>query len=308
MGSLEGVLKLGLELVVGGGSLGLLLSSSLGSLLLEGGGLLGLSLLEGLLEESGLSFGPWVELLHLGFVGQWVLLGLVVDSDGGGLGSEFGLNLVRVDDSGEIGAGHHWSVEGPSGFLGRWGSEGTEDAVEGFEGLLGEDEESTEVTTWSELENVKSVDVASFNTWEVSGGLLDGILFVVVDDEWSLSHDISGVSVFSGTSLDLLGSSDLGEVVTNSEVKEGGEHGLGVWEGQVVDDEWEFRNIFDVVTSGHDEWGACGGSDGRCNSGSSLLNINLSVPFSPDLEWSKHSSLSAHVTESGLTSSRGTGT
>jgi len=36
---------------------------------------------------------------------------------------------------------------------------------------------------------------------------------------------------------------------------------------------------------------------------SSLGDVDLSVPFSPDLEWSEHSSFSAHVTESGLSSS-----
>jgi len=39
-----------------------------------------------------------------------------------------------------------------------------------------------------------------------------------------------------------------------------------------------------------------------------LLHVTLSVPFSPDFKWSEHSSLSAHVTESGLTSSGSTGT
>lgn len=191
MGSLEGVLKFSLEFVVGSGSLCLGGSTSLGSLGFEGSGLLGLSLLEGLLDKSSLSFGPWVKLLHLGFVGQWVLLVLAMESDGSLLGSKFGLNLVGVDNSGKIGAGHHWSVEGPSGFLHRWGSGGSEDAVEGFESLLGEDEESTEMSTWGELEDVKSVNVASLDTWEVSSGLFDTIFLVIVDDKWTLSHDVS---------------------------------------------------------------------------------------------------------------------
>ena len=191
MGSLEGVLKFSLEFVVGTGSLCLSDSTSLRSLGFEGSGLLGLSLLEGLLDKSSLSFGPWVELLHLGFVGQWVLLVLAMESDGSLLGSKFGLNLIGVDNSGKIGAGHHWSVEGPSGFLHRWGSGGSEDAVEGFESLLGEDEESTEMSTWGELEDVKSVNVASLDTWEVSSGLFDTIFLVIVDDKWTLSHDVS---------------------------------------------------------------------------------------------------------------------
>ena len=36
---------------------------------------------------------------------------------------------------------------------------------------------------------------------------------------------------------------------------------------------------------------------------SSLGDVDLSMPFSPDLEWGEHSTLSAHVTESGLSGS-----
>lgn len=180
-----------LEFGIGGGSLCLILLSSLGSLGFEGSGLLGLSLCGGLSDESGLGFGPWVESKHLGFVGKWVLLGLTVHSDGSSSSSKFRLNLVGVDNSSKIGAGHHWSVESPAGFLGRWGSGGSEDAVEGFECLLGEDEESTKMSTWGELEDVKSVNIASLDTWKVSSGLFDTIFLVVIDDEWTLSHDVS---------------------------------------------------------------------------------------------------------------------
>ena len=41
---------------------------------------------------------------------------------------------------------------------------------------------------------------------------------------------------------------------------------------------------------------------------SSLGDVASLMPFSPDLKWSEHSSLSAHVTESGLTSSGSSGT
>ena len=63
--------------------------------------------------------------------------------------------------------------------------------MEGLESLLGEDEESSEMTTWGELEDVKSVNVASLDTWKVSSGLFDTIFLVIVDDEWTLSHDVS---------------------------------------------------------------------------------------------------------------------
>lgn len=39
---------------------------------------------------------------------------------------------------------------------------------------------------------------------------------------------------------------------------------------------------------------------------SPLSVVDLRVPFSPDFEWCEHSGLSAHVTECGLSGSRGT--
>ena len=102
----------------------------------------------------------------------------------------------------------------------RWGSE---DAVKGLESILGEDDKSSEVTTWGELKDVKSVDVASIDTWEVSGGLLHTGVLISVDNKWTLSHDVSGVSVFSSTLSDLLGLSNLSEIITSSEVLESSE-------------------------------------------------------------------------------------
>ena len=201
-----------METSVGGSSLGLGLSLVLGLLGLEGLSLGGLSLLLGLGEDLCLLLGEWVELLHHGLVGEWVLLGLVVNSDGGLEVSQLGLNLVGVDDSSEISAGHNVSVELVSGLLEGTVSVGTEDGVEGLEGILGEDEESSKMSTWGKLEDVKSVDVASVNTWEVLGLSLNSVGLVSVDDQWTLTHDVSGVSVLTSSGSDVSGLSNLGEI------------------------------------------------------------------------------------------------
>lgn len=174
------------------GLLGLL--SVLGSLGLDNGGSLGLSILVLLGEDLSLLGGEWVKLLHHDLVVKWVLLGLVVESLVDSLSSELGLNLIGVDDSSKIGTGHEWSVDGVSGLLDGVSEVGSVEGVESAESVLGEDDESTEVTTWSELEDVKSVDVASVDTWEVSGRSSDGHVFVTVDNEWSLSEGESGSS------------------------------------------------------------------------------------------------------------------
>lgn len=191
LGSLEGGLKTVLEGLVSGvsGDLGSL--SSLGSLGLDGGGSLGLSILLKLGKDLSLLLGEWVELLHHSLVGKWVLLVLIVGSNASSNFSELGLNLIGVDDSADIGAAHHGSVKSVSLLLLRDVGWGSEDAVEGLESILGEDDESTEVTTWGELEDVESVDVASINTWEISSGLLDVSGVITVDEKWTLSHDVS---------------------------------------------------------------------------------------------------------------------
>ena len=86
--------------------------------------------------------------------------------------AEFALNLVRVDDSGKVSNSHHASVKSISTLLNAVLSVGTEDVVKVSKSIFGEDDESTEVTTWSELEQVKSMNAASINTWKVSGSSL----------------------------------------------------------------------------------------------------------------------------------------
>jgi len=68
---------------------------------------------------------------------------------------------------------------------------GSEDVIEGFESVSGENDEPSQMTTWGELENIQSFDVASVNTWKISCSILDSFSIVIVNNEWTLSHDIS---------------------------------------------------------------------------------------------------------------------
>jgi len=199
----------------------LLLASNLASLLLESS-LSGLGCLDGGLLGSGSEvLGSWVDFLHLDSVLEWVLLSLVGEVDSGSLISELGLNLIGVNDSGEVSNRHHVSSELESRLLDGSLSVGTEDLIELLEGILGEDNESSEVTTWSELEEVQSGDVASVNTWEVSGSSLDDWVLIGVDNEWSLAESESGGSHLSLSWSESLGLTGTGKIVTESEVSEG---------------------------------------------------------------------------------------
>ena len=79
-------------------------------------------------------------------------------------------------------------------------SVGSEDVVEGSEGVFGEDNESAEVTTWGELEEVESVDVAGIDTGEVAGGSLKVGVLVTVNNKGSLGELEARVSQFVETS------------------------------------------------------------------------------------------------------------
>ena len=171
--------------------------SGLGSLSLNSISSLLVSLLLELLESGSLGLGVWVQSVHEGFVGQWVLSGLVVDSNGVSDISKFSLNLVRIDDSGKISTGHLSSWESVSSLSDGFLIVGSENGIELFECILGVDDESTKMTTWGKLEDVKSVNVTDINSWNISSCSLDILGSLRVHNKWSLSHDVSGMSIFT---------------------------------------------------------------------------------------------------------------
>jgi len=217
LGVLEGVFESLFESVESSGSGSLSSSLGLGSLGFEECLSSGVSLGFGGGNELSLFGSEWVESVSDGSVGKWVLLGLVVNSDVPSGFSKFGLNLIGVDDSGKIGAGHDSSVEVISTLFEGRVSVGTENSVKSSETTLGEDDESTEMSSWSELEDIESMDVASVNTWQVSSGSLQFVISFVVDDQWSLSQDVSGVSQFTLTGSGVSGFSNLGKIIGDTE-------------------------------------------------------------------------------------------
>jgi len=84
--------------------------------------------------------------------------------------------------------------------------------------------------------------------------------------------------------------------------------GLFVFLGGVADNERDFWDFIDFVAFSHNESWYTGGGNGAGHSVSSLVDVTSFVPSPPGLEWSEHSTSSAHVTESGLTGSVGSAT
>jgi len=176
--------------------------------------------------------------------------------------TELGLNLVRVDNSGEISAGHHGSIKLVAALLNTFLSVGTKDVVKVLESISSEDNESTEMTTGGELEEVKSVNVADINTGKVAGGSLEVGVLVTVNDKGSLGHLEAGVSLFVGTSTGGLGGTDASHIIGSTDLLEGGKESLGGVNVKGVNDKGEFGNVHDVVTSGNNKRSNSGGSEG----------------------------------------------
>jgi hypothetical protein len=101
--------------------------------------------------------GQWVQFVHEFGILEGVLLS-VVDLLLRNLVSEDGLNFIRVDDSGNIGIGQDGSGQSEVDLLGRFLLVGSVDGIELLEGSLGPDDESSQMTSGGQLEEIESAD------------------------------------------------------------------------------------------------------------------------------------------------------
>ena len=281
-------------------SLGLvgLSGASSSALLRERRGLAGLAVLLGLLRHASLVRGVSIELLEGDDGSERVGLGLV--SGGLGLGGvEDRLDLIGVDDTGEIGVGHGGGGDALSGV--------SVDLVEGIEGGLGPDAESSHVSSRSELQEVQAVHAAELDTGKVAEGEFDAVV-LSVDDEGTTAHSVSAVTHLTLTGTDLLGVSGLFDIIEGTNGRKnvlGGGSLLSGFDGG-VDDKRNLGDLVDDVSTGHDEGGNGGGGECGRNSVSLLADVHLLVPLAPGLGGCEHASSAAHVTEGSLSGSGGT--
>lgn len=293
-----------------------LLSSDTRSRLL--GRSLGLSLLS---EEllSSKSLGVRVESEENGLVLEGVLLlgegsctistkplarqgGLLTLGDGLTSWSEDRLDLVRVDESGDVRSGDLGGGEVEARLL-------LVDLVEGGNGALGPDDESTDVSSGSELEQVELINGASLDSWNVLESSDNSLVFGV-DDQRTSSLSVSSVSHLSLSSSDLSRVGDLGNIGVGRDSLQqlDGSLGLGSRLDGGRDDKGDLLDLLDSVSSGKDERRESRSGNGGSNGVSLLVLVDLDVPFSPSLGRGEHSTTSAHVTESGLSGSLGSST
>jgi len=253
--------------------------------------------------------GVRVELEHGSDVGERVLFGASLDSVGVFWGVKDALNFVTLEEGLEITVLDDSRWDAPVLFGRGTGGEVTVDGVEGFEGVFGEDEESADVSTWRESENIQGLDIEDFDAWDVSEGS-DNTVVLGVDDCWSEFLDMFSITRFTSASSCSSGSVNSFDIIPSSHSFQqvNSLFGLFVILGGVADNTWYFWNFVDFVTFSHNESWDTGGSNGTGHSVSSLVDVALFVPSPPGLEWSEHPTSSAHITESGLAGSVGSAT
>lgn len=251
-----------------------------------------------------------VQSFHSSGVVQWVLLLLGVEGLVFSSASDSSLDGIGVDDLGNVGVGEGGSVQVVAALFLTSESVRTEDLVKGSESGFRPDDESAEVTTGGELLKVKSVDVADFNTGDVSDSSDEGDVFVVVNKERTSSESVSLVSELTLTSSDGLGVFNSFDIFVGTESLQQGNGISGLFNtfDLIFDDQRKVGDVGDSVASSHDEGSDGGSSKSSSNGVSLLLDVDLSVPSSPGLKGSEHSTLSAGVGEGTLSSSGSTRT
>lgn len=195
--------------------------------------------------------------MHTGTLGLGLALGCVKDA----------LDFGAVDETGEVGLGDNVGRQEEVLLEGGGLSGGAVDLVEGLEASGGPDDETAEVTTGGQLQQVQGVDGGGLDTGDVAEAL-DQLLAVnlgVVDDQRATALAVAAATELALAGAELLGALDLLNIGTGTnslqEAESGGSLGSGSGlESSGVDDERNLRNGHDLVAAGEEERGDGGGS------------------------------------------------
>jgi hypothetical protein len=229
--------------------------------------------------------------------------------------SENLLDVAGVDDLAEVGLLHQSRGEEEVLLEGRRLSGGAVDLVKSRESRRGPDNEASKMTTRGELEKVEGVDGRGLNTGQVAESTdeLLAILIGVVDNKRTTALPVAAAPKLTLTGADLPGLLDLLDVSASTNGLEQSKSSGGLSDGSAGesgrgDDEGNFRDGGDVVTTGKEKSSAGRRSEGRGGRKALLVQVDLLVPLPPDLGRSEHATGAAHVTESSLTSTVSTTT
>lgn len=288
---------------------GVVASLLLDFLLIGGQSLLFLDQLFSLLSVSlvGLSggfsdeLGVGVEFVHGLVVVEGV--GLLAEPGGGSLDwSKGGLDFVGVNDPAQVGVGDDTPGEVVSLLLVSGSLEGSEDVVEFLEGSFSPDDESPDVSSWGELEEVHSRNVDGFDSGHVPQSSDQRDVGSAVDNQRSFPGSVPSVSYLSSSGSDGDGVDHLLHIGVGSHRSQESHGFLGSFDllGAVVNNQREFGDSINSVSSGLDQGEDGAGSDRGGGGVSLLFEIGSPVPSPPDSEGGEHSSLSTLVTKGSL--------
>lgn len=185
-------------------------------------------------------------------------------------GAEHSLDFGAVDELANVGLLDEGRGEEEVLLESRRLSGGAVDLVQSSESGAGPDNEATEVTTRSELEEVEGIDRRSLNTGDVAEGLDEGlaILLGVVDDERTTALPVAPAPHLTLTSTELAGVLDLLDIGTGTDGLEQSKSGGGLDDGVLGEsgggnDEGNLGDGSDLVATGHQESSVGGGSQSR---------------------------------------------
>lgn len=211
------------------------------------------------------------------------------------------LDLVRVDETSNVGVGDLGGGEEVVALVEGSFVKGAKDLVEESKSTLGPDDEAAEVTTWGELEEIEATDVDELNTWKIAE-CLDDTVVLIVHNERTTALAVPAVPHLALAGAELARVGDLDNIGVGVEGLEESDCLPCLFEGLcgAGDDERDLLDLLDAVATSKDERGESRRSKGRNNSKAALVLIDLDVPLAPRLSRSKHASSTAHVTECGL--------
>ena len=132
----------------------------------------------------------------------------------------------------------------------------SENVVQFSEGAFSPDDESSDMSSGGELEEIESADVNSLNTGDVSQGSDKRNVLSTVDNKWSSSGSVSSVSEFTETSSNLDGVGNFLDIIESSDISKESDGFFSSFNSFdcIVNDEWEFWNLVESVSSCLDKW------------------------------------------------------
>lgn len=154
-----------------------------------------------------------------------------------------------------------------------------------------------------ELKKVQRVDISGLDTRDIAERADNVRVGGVVDDERAKSLTMTTVAHFTSASAKLLRCMDLEDIfvrINSSEESDSFFCLCEVCEMGIGNDERDFENFLNAMSTSEDEGGNCSGGNSRGNGVTLLIEVDLDVPFSPCLCGCETTSTTAHVTKGSL--------